>query len=85
MLPQLLKNQPYTAGRYLLRDPGYDSAANLATMSESGAVPLVQLNKRSGFPKRRRVSGGGNVLKPGIRIGKLIIGSGIRWRGSLDS
>ena len=32
LLPRLLETQPYTPGRYLLTDAGYDSEENLATI-----------------------------------------------------
>ena len=51
LLPCLLKTQSYTAGRYLLADAGYDSLENISAIWESGAAPLVKLNRRRGLPK----------------------------------
>ena len=53
LLPRLLKNQVHTSGRYVLADAGYDSEENIAALWESGAAPLVQLNKRRGVAKSK--------------------------------
>ncbi len=51
ILPRLLNAQGYTPGRYVLANAGYDSEKNIAALWDSGAAPLVQLNKRRGLNK----------------------------------
>ena len=48
LLPRLLQRPLHLADRFLLADAGYDSEENVAQIWESGATPLVQLNKRRG-------------------------------------
>jgi hypothetical protein len=80
LLPRLLKKQTHTAGRYLVADAGYDSEANLATIWESGATPLVQLNKRRG--ERGAKSGG--RWRQGFPVGGPKWKAHFRWRNQVE-
>lgn len=80
LLPRLLKTQPHTAGRYLLADAGYDSEENIATIWESGATPLVPLNRRRGVPKRKDSL----RWRQGFKIGGKSWKRHIRWRSQVE-
>ena len=80
LLPRLLKTQVDTAGRYLLADAGYDSEENLATIWNSGAAPLVQLNKRRGWPKAETSL----RLCQGFEVGGAKWKAHFRWRNQVE-
>ena len=80
LLPRLLKTQPHTAGRYLLADAGYDSEENVATSWESGAAPLLQLNKRRGLSKIKT----GLRWRQGFPVGGKQWKAHFRWRYQVE-
>ncbi|MFQ5819951.1 MAG: transposase [Candidatus Heimdallarchaeota archaeon] len=80
LLPRLLKAQPHTPGRYLLADAGYDSEENIATIWESGAAPLVQLNRRRGLTTTKLGIRG----RQGFPVGDPDWKRHMRWRSQVE-
>lgn len=80
LLPRLLQRPRYTAGRYLLADAGYDSEENVATIWESGATPLVQLNKRRGWAKGKTSL----RWRQGFKVGGKKWKRHFRWRSQVE-
>ncbi len=80
LLPRLLKAQGHTPGRYVLADAGYDSEKNIAALWDSGAKPLVQLNKRRGLPKTQLGVRG----RQGFPVGGPDWKRHIRWRSQVE-
>lgn len=80
LLPRLLTRQPHTPGRYLLADAGYDSEANLAAIWDSGATPLVALNKRRGAPKDKT----GLRWQQRVQVGSKSWKTHFQWRGQIE-
>jgi hypothetical protein len=80
LLPRLLKTQNYTPGRYILADAGYDSEKNIATIWDSGATPLVQLNRRRGRRKRKS----GVRWRQGFEVGGTKWKTHFRWRTQIE-
>ena len=80
LLPRLLKAQEYTPGRYVLADAGYDSEKNIAALWDSGATPLVQLNKRRGLTNTKLGVRG----RQGFPVGGPDWKRHIRWRSQVE-
>jgi len=80
LLPRLLKTQSHTPGRYLLADAGYDSEENIATIWESGAAPLVQLNRRRGLARSKtRLR-----WRQGFQVGGKKWNLHLKWRSQVE-